>query len=75
MARLYKRSDDGLIVCGDCLPPQDRPTSAELFPKFFPGTYDKLNCTTCGAAGDPDALTAEHLTATPLAVGSEPAAE
>lgn len=52
MARLYKHSVEGAIICDGCLNPHELTTAAELFPRFFPGTYDKLNCARCGAAGD-----------------------
>lgn len=52
MALMFKRSEDGVIVCADCLAPGEEMVSAELQPRLFPGTYGKLHCTRCGAAGD-----------------------
>lgn len=48
--RLFKRSEDGAILCGDCLPPRDVLTTAELSPNLFPGTFHLLKCSHCGVS-------------------------
>lgn len=49
MAQMFKRSEDGAIVCADCLAPDEELTAAALQPRHFPGTYHRLHCARCGA--------------------------
>lgn len=56
MAQMFKRSEDGAIVCADCLAPEEELTAAALQPRHFPGTYHRLHCARCGAPGAADPL-------------------
>lgn len=53
--RLFKRSEDGAILCEACLPPHEVLLAAELSPSLFPGTFHLLRCSACsevsGAGG------------------------
>lgn len=50
---LFKQPGDGAILCGDCLPENDRLFAVELDPALFPDTYERLYCACCGAHGKP----------------------
>lgn len=51
MARMFRRSEDGALLCDACLEGGEEMVSAQLEPRHFPGTYHKLTCSRCGAAG------------------------
>lgn len=61
MLRMYRRSADGVILCGHCAPAVDLSATAELMPHLFPGTYHKLTCTVCGSR-PPNPEAAEPVT-------------
>lgn len=46
---LFRRPETGVIVCIGCLTERDRVLATELDPALFPGTYERLTCTECGA--------------------------
>lgn len=59
--RMFKRSEDGGIVCEHCLTAAEVLTAAELLPHLFPGTYHRLTCLECLAAPKAAPLTETSL--------------